>query len=82
MNNKHTDSNEPAFAKPGFYHEEMGVSNSSDGLTKREYFAAMALQGILLRSQFQLEEITLDERKSITLAAVDFADDLIESLNY
>jgi len=43
------------------------------GLTKREYFAAMALQALL-------EDNTI-ERKYCVQSAVDYADDLIEELN-
>jgi hypothetical protein len=47
--------------------------NYSNGLTKREYFAAMALQALL-------EDNTI-ERKYCVQSAVDYADDLIEELN-
>jgi hypothetical protein len=43
------------------------------GLTKREYFAAMALQALL-------EDNTI-ERKYCVQSAVDYADDLIEELS-
>jgi hypothetical protein len=47
--------------------------NYSNGLTKREYFAAMALQALL-------EDNTI-ERKYCVQSAVDYADDLINELN-
>ena len=45
------------------------------GLTKREYFAAMAMQGILVRGRESIDSDILVEE------AVDFADLLIEALN-
>jgi hypothetical protein len=45
----------------------------SNGLTKREYFAAMALQALL-------EDNTI-ERKYCVQSAVDYADALIEELS-
>lgn len=47
------------------------------GLTKREYFAAMALQGILANDFFQDSEPKLLSKK-----AVEAADYLIEALNH
>ena len=41
------NSDKSAFAKSAFYHPDGGLDYPQDGLTKREYFAAMALQGIL-----------------------------------
>ena len=43
------------------------------GLTKREYFAAMAMQGIISSGNFKIG--------TITYAAVAFSDGLITSLN-
>jgi hypothetical protein len=42
------------------------------GLTKREYFAAMALQGLLGNNNNYVYSV---------ISAVEFADDLIEELN-
>lgn len=42
-----TEKNDAAFAKAAFYHPEGGIDSPQSGLTKREYFAAMAMQGIL-----------------------------------
>jgi len=49
------------------------ASERSDGLTKREYFAAMAMQGLLAGDSYS----TLD----IAKLAVDQADRLINELN-
>ncbi len=44
----------------------------SNGLTKREYFAVMALQGLLGNNNNYVYSV---------ISAVEFADDLIEELN-
>lgn len=66
-----TQPNEPAFARPvsdaGFI-----TYFASEGLTRREYFAAMALQGLLANRH---EDYLLTEK------AVMYADALIEQLN-
>ncbi len=49
------------------------------GLTKREYFAAMAMQGILSSRELQIV-LSLD-KCSFTEFAVKQADDLINELN-
>lgn len=48
------------------------------GLTKREYFAALALQGLLANSHSPIHNET--GRASITKEAVLMADGLIETL--
>ena len=60
--------NEPAFARPS------SSTSHQDGLTKREYFAAMAMQGFL--SEGEVSEI-----KTIAVLSVQMADALIEQLN-
>jgi hypothetical protein len=45
---------------------------STRGLTKREYFAAMAMQGVLA-SEFEYDDVAK--------AALNFADNLIKELN-
>ena len=47
------------------------------GLTKREYFAAMAMQGIVSNSYLNLMPSRIDAAES----AVRIADALIEALN-
>tara|TARA_R110002126_G_scaffold50962_2_gene139951 strand:+ start:284 stop:523 length:240 start_codon:yes stop_codon:yes gene_type:complete len=76
MENKETNPNEPAFAKPAFYHPNGGLDSPNEGLTKREYFASMALQGIIANKD------GLDIKiERIVESAVDTADALIEELN-
>jgi hypothetical protein len=66
MENKETKPNEPAFAS---IHTPL-----LKGLTKREYFAAMALQGMLAKygSDYQVQNAK---------EAIYWADALIEELN-
>jgi hypothetical protein len=51
------------------------------GLTKREHFAAMAMQGFLANPQMALGATVEDKRMSINEAAVFTADALIAELN-
>jgi hypothetical protein len=46
-----------------------------EGITKREYFAALAMQGIIAKPN------TLGENSKIAAVAVDMADALIDALN-
>ncbi len=71
--------NEPAFIQNGAY---------SKGLTIREHFAAMAMQGLCASGMFtepklqkQCEEIGSNISIGIATAAVDIADELIAALN-
>jgi hypothetical protein len=58
--------------------EQQGTS----GLTKREYFAAMAMQGLLARSEFSWEqEIQFGHCVQCAKLAVQAADSLIAELN-
>lgn len=52
--------------------------NIESGITKREYFAAMALQGILAAGGKYPEDVILTRP---TQNAVAYADALIEALN-
>lgn len=63
-----TQPNESAFARPS------SSTSHQDGLTKREYFASMAMQGFL--SEGEVSEI-----KTIAVLSVQMADALIEQLN-
>ena len=74
MENNETKANEPAFSKPAFYHPDGAIDLPNNGLTKREYFAAMALQGMLAKygSDYQVQNAK---------EAIYWADALIEELN-
>ena len=76
MENNKTHGDSPAFSKPAFYHPDGAIDLPNNGLTKREYFAAMALQGII--SNKDGLDIKIER---IVESAVDTADALIEELN-
>jgi hypothetical protein len=79
-----TNGNDLAFARPTFYHPEGGVSHSQDGCTKREHFAAMAMQGLLTRTTeryFNETDLGIEESKRIAEESVIMADALINALN-
>lgn len=67
MNNK-TEPNEPAFACAS-------DTGHQEGLTKREYFAAMAMQGIISNPIHDQYKSTVAE------VSVKMADELIKALN-
>ena len=72
----------PAF--PGQARDAQGnpIAEYADGLTKREYFAAMALQGWLAGCQNAYSEFTGKAKYAATAAecSVKFADALIKAL--
>ena len=71
--NDYVESNQSAFPVAySDYHE------GQLGLTKREYFAAMALQGLL---DWDAEMKATDVHKLPAQHAVAYADALIEALN-
>ena len=76
MENNRTFGNSPAFSKPAFYHPDGAIDLPNNGLTKREYFAAMALQGVLANKSAHERTIEM-----ITKSSVRLADALIEELN-
>lgn len=72
-----TIAEEPINPMPRKYIGPDGATRetTTTGLTKREYFAAMAIQGILVgRSRFY-------PPKQLSEQAVEYADALIEELN-
>jgi hypothetical protein len=73
MENNKTFGNSPAFSKPAFYHPDGAIDLPNNGLTKREYFAAIALQGLLANDSALITSKVID--------AVKAADALIEVLN-
>jgi hypothetical protein len=73
MENNKTFGNSPAFSKPAFYHPDGAIDLPNNGLTKREYFAAIALQGLLANDSGLITSKARD--------AVKAADALIEELN-
>lgn len=73
------NKNEPAF--PNFWHPEMGYDprNTPCGLTKRELFAAMAMQGMLgsITCARWEEGVML----GVVESSVNYADFLIKELD-
>ncbi len=69
-----TKPNEPLNCNNGngFWNDEYNLTHSGVGLTKREYFAALALQGLTAN---------LGRTTGLALAAVQYADSLIAELN-
>lgn len=66
-----TKGNDPAHPTPEFYNDrQLGVT---PGLTIREYFAAIALQGLLAARYIDLADLPR--------RAVKMADELITELN-
>lgn len=67
-----TNSNDPIYP-----HKHLNVNSQIDvqykGLTMREYFAAMAMQGLLSKPTHSAEELAID--------AIKCADALINELN-
>jgi hypothetical protein len=70
---KHNDSAHP-YTYTGYNN---GLIYSEDGLTKREYFAAMAMQGLCANQH----PLTSHDNREIANYAVCQADALIEALN-
>lgn len=70
-----TNPNDGAFSKAAFYNENTGLEQSQDGLTKREYFAALAMQGLLANN------IYTNVPTTVSTNAIEHADALIAKLN-
>ena len=73
-----TEPNQAAFACVD------GNSHLQEGLTKREYFASMAMQGLLTRvpKRFDGEtDLGILESKRIAEESVIMADELIKAIN-
>lgn len=65
---------EPNESSSGYGYANQHIIRSEKGLTKREHFAAIAMQGIL-SSKLQISP------ELVTDYAVEYADALIEALN-
>ena len=74
-----TNGNDAAFSRPALPDEQLNhqFDYGAFGLTKREYFAAMALSGFCSKEGSQVR----DFRGKIAQEAVEMADALIEALN-
>ncbi len=64
------------------HNQSINVTSVSTGLTKREWFAGIAMQGLLVNS-YEKHQNPLSEanRHQIALLAVEQADALIYALN-
>jgi hypothetical protein len=52
-----------------------------NGLTKREYFAGLAMQGLLANSAFSIDtDINLTVTEQYTISAIKYADELLKQL--
>ena len=74
MENNKTHGDSPAFAKAAFYTDEYGIDALQERLTKREYFAAMALQGFITKYGVDCQEEHIKQ-------AIFIAGFFIEELN-
>jgi hypothetical protein len=78
--NAEHNGKEPAM--PIVAHNEYGIVNSqtSSGLSKREHFAAMAMQGLLVVDGYVKSEHMQRSAKELGKAAVAYADGLLLAL--
>ena len=81
-----TDGNDPAFSRASVFGEDEDrpgnvatYDDGATGLTKREYFAAMAMQGII--SDAETVRNVASGPVPIQQVAVMYADALIDALN-
>jgi hypothetical protein len=71
-----TNPNDAAFSKAAFYHPEGGIDTPQEGLSKREYFAAMAMQGYIASGL-----MNRCVENTLAMYSVKVADALIAELN-
>ena len=64
--------------KPAYPLNPESTFDNENGLTKREYFAAMAMQGILSSRELYLAIIRDGENPMV--AAIEYADELLKQL--
>ena len=79
------NANQPAFGTPSVYTINGELLEAGDvGLTKREYFAAMAMQGLLANATYfnpnEKHKMIMDEQ--LCKRAVDFSDELLKQLEH
>lgn len=72
-------------SKKSAYPLGVHTSNANAGLTKREYFAAMAMQGLLANPR--LSDLQTMERfngktvgESLAIISIEYADELLKQL--
>ncbi len=64
--------------RPAFPLSDSGVISNSDGLTKRELIAAMAMQGVVSGLHLTLSK---EEATIIAGQSIQFADELLKQLS-
>ncbi len=74
-----TNPNDPAFSPD--YRNPNNLNEQHEGLTKREYFAAMAMSGISFWDASVNDPDQAGRVENLARACVAFADELIEELN-
>lgn len=72
-----TNGNDPVNSRAGFYHDDAVHDHGDPGITKREYFAATILQGIVASRH----NVNYVSEKIFAAQAVRQADALIDALN-
>ena len=80
------NGNEPAFPEPFLSHPNLALA-TKPGLSKREYFAAMAMQGLLSNPEYMREldvsykiKVITDKNVMLAREAVDMSDELLKQL--
>ena len=61
----------PAMPSTTWDNEFDKVAEQSDGLTKREHFAAMAMQGLVVKDEFCIEDETVEIMASWSVKCAD-----------
>lgn len=74
-----TRPEDPLQTHPPIKFGDREIFDARNGLTKREHFASIAMQGIL--SSCELREVLIRQNSELSDMAVYMADNLIESLN-
>lgn len=64
--------------KPAFRKHDSGFTDGSSGLTKREYFAAMAMQGMI--TAYHKINHTKKDLSFISVMSLEYADELLKQL--
>jgi len=76
--------NEPAFSKAAFYHPDGGVDSPQEGMSIRQYYAGLAMQGLVANPQHRKiyqGESYLMPSEVYAEQAVSLANALIKELN-
>lgn len=70
------NQDQPAFAKSAFYHPDGGIDPPQTGLTKREYFAGLAMQSLI-----SINRQRIHNSKEGCELAIQWADELLKQLS-